>query len=310
MRILITGGAGFIGYYVTKRLLKEGYDIVVVDNGSRSSFLNEVKSLDVKLVLADIRDVYALWDVINNIDAIIHLAALINAEESMRKPLLYHEVNVQGTLNILYVASKRGVKRMVLASSAAVYGEPKKLPISEDHPLNPLSVYGATKVQGEVYFRLFSNIYNFSAIILRFFNVYGPGQKGEYSGVITNFIRRGLGKKPLIIYGDGRQTRDFVYVEDVANAVLRSLEMKGFNIFNIGTGHPYSVLELAELISNILGYKLDKVFKEERPGDITHSYADISLAREKLGFKPTTSLEEGLKKTIEWFKKKSYKAFK
>ena len=300
MRVLITGGAGFIGYHVSTLLAKKGYDVVVMDNGSRSSFLIELKKQGIELITADVRDIYTLWDITEKVDAIIHLAALIDVEESSRKPLLYHEVNVGGTLNVLHVALKRRINHLVIASSAAVYGEPVSLPITESHPLNPLSVYGATKLFCEIYSRIYNQMYNLSVIVLRIFNVYGPGQRGRYSGVISRFIENALNNKPLTIYGDGKQTRDFIYVKDVANAFLNSLRKDGFWIFNIGSGKPYSILEIAKVIKEITGSFSKIIYEKERIGDIRHSYADISLAKKELGFYPSTRLEDGLKETIKW----------
>jgi len=304
MKILVTGGAGFIGYHVVKRLYNRGYEITVLDNLSRSTFEKEIREMGIKLIEADIRDLDQIEEYFRNIDAVIHLAALVDVRESMSKPLLYNDVNVKGTLNVLLASKKNNVKKLIFASSAAVYGEPKYLPIDEKHTLRPLSIYGSTKVASEGYCFSFNNS-GLRTVILRLFNVYGEGQSKAYAGVITTFIRRLLQGLPPIIFGDGNNTRDFIYVSDVANAFLLALEREfDDSVFNIGTGIATSVNDIAYKLIDLCKVNLEPIYSEPRPGDIKHSVADISKARKILGFKVNTSLDEGLIKVVKWYEQR------
>ena len=295
MKVVITGGAGFIGYHTARLLLAHGHTVVVLDDMSKAPMLDRLRSLGLEPVRVDVRVLEELKEAFRGADAVLHLAALINVEESARVPELYHEVNATGTLNVLKASVDAGVPKVVYASSAAVYGNPEKLPISEDHPTNPVSVYGATKLAGELYCRAFHEVFGLSVLILRYFNVYGPGQSEEYAGVITRFSERLSRGEPPIIYGDGNQTRDFVHVRDVAAANELALEANvKFGVYNIASGREVSILELAELMSRIAGVNVQPVFAPPRPGDVRRSVADVSRAREELGFEPSVTLEEGL----------------
>ena len=298
--IIVTGGCGFIGYWTVKALLERGYDVRVVDSMARADMQIRAEKLGVEVLRVDVRDYDGLLKAFKDADAVIHLAALVSVEESTLKPMLYHEVNAMGTLNVLRASLKANVGRVVYASSAAVYGEPVSLPVKEDHPTNPLSIYGATKLAGEAYCKAFYNTYRLETIILRYFNVYGPGQTNEYAGVIQRFIERLKAGKPPIIHGDGKQTRDFIHVSDVARSNLKALECKAkHGTFNIASGEETSINRLASILSRIIRVNVKPIYTEPRPGDIRRSVADISKARRVLGFRVRVGLEEGLRQMVE-----------
>lgn len=308
MRVVVTGGAGFIGSHTVELLVSRGYDVVVVDDFSTGTLENLVSVVSrVKVVNRSILDREVLDTILRGVDAVIHLAAVVSVEESLRDPERVYTVNATGTLYLLEAARRHDVERFVYASSAAVYGDPISLPVKETHPCRPKSVYGASKLAGEALVNSYSESYGLSTISLRYFNVYGPRMKpGEYAGVVYKFFERILSGKPPVIHGDGEQTRDFVYVEDVAKANLVALESRATGTYNIGTGRATSINELAEKIMDIAGVKLKPIHGPPRPGDIRFSVADTTMAREKLGWKPDTSLEEGLKKTLEYFRGKKH----
>jgi len=275
---------------------------VVLDDFSRGSESN-LKGLEGKarVVRGDVRDPSAVEKAARDVEGVVHLAALIDVAESVEKPDLYFDVNVRGTLNVL--ESVRSAEVFVFASSAAVYGNPVKLPIAEDHPLRPLSPYGATKVAGEALVHAYADARGFRPVVLRLFNVYGPKQSRAYAGVVTEFLRRALKGEPPLIYGDGAQSRDFVFVDDAVEYFVRALRMENVRgVYNVGSGKAVSVLELAELVAKVLGKpELKPVHAPPRPGDIKHSVADISRAVRDFGYRPKVALEEGLKVMAETF---------
>ncbi len=301
-KVLVTGAAGFIGFHTATRLLRENLDVIALDNLSRGSRrkLELLEKMGAETLVGDIRDRNLICRVLRDCDAIVHLAALISVEESFEVPDEYVDVNTRGTAVIARCCAENNVDRIVYASTAAVYGEPKELPVKEDHPLDPLSPYGVSKLAGEQVLLLIAEKSDISCIVLRLFNVYGPGQDpgSPYSGVITRFVVRALKGEPLIVYGDGFQTRDFVYVEDVVEAIMLSLRKKITGVFNIGSGKPTSILELAEQIGLVLGRQPRIIHAPPRPGDIRYSYACLDKAGEKLGFQPKIQLREGLEKLI------------
>lgn len=299
--VVVTGGAGFIGSHIAWELIKDN-DVVIIDNLYTGKEENVPPGA--KLVKADIRDYEAIAELISNADYVFHEAAQVSVVESIRDPVFTEEVNVLGTLNIIK-ALLEGHGKLIFASSAAVYGDNPNLPLKETERLRPLSPYGVTKATAEEYLRVFHELYGLPVVSLRYFNVFGPRQSAnQYAGVISIFINRALKGEPLVIFGDGKQTRDFIYVKDVVKANLLVAESRKANgrVFNVATGEETTILELAMKIIEITGTTSSIVFDKPRPGDIRHSRADISEIR-KLGFEPEWSLEEGLKKTVEWYAK-------
>ncbi|NJE53643.1 SDR family oxidoreductase [Thermococcus sp. 21S9] len=297
--IVVTGGAGFIGSHIAWELVKDN-DVIVIDN----LYTGKAENIPpgAKLVKADIRDYEAIAELISNADYVFHEAAQVSVVESIRDPIFTEEVNVLGTLNILR-ALLDGHGKLIFASSAAVYGDNPNLPLKETERPRPLSPYGVTKATVEEYLRVYHKLYGLPVVSLRYFNVFGPRQGfNQYAGVISIFINRALAGEPLVIFGDGKQTRDFIYVKDVVRANILVAESKKANgrVFNVATGKQTSILELAMKIIEITGTTSSIVFDKPRPGDIRHSLADITEIK-KLGFEPEWSLEGGLKKTVEWY---------
>jgi UDP-glucose 4-epimerase len=299
LRILVTGGAGFIGSHLVKALVKAGHCVRILDNFSTGSLenLGDIAG-SVELVVGDVRSYDVVEKAVKGVDAVIHLAALIDVAESIEKPDLYFDVNARGTYNIAKAC--KGVSVLVFASTCAVYGEPVKLPVAEDCTIAPKSPYAATKVAGEAFIQAYSNLYDYRYAILRLFNVYGPKQSKAYAGVIIEFIKRVSRGEPPIIFGDGEQTRDFIHVSDVVEAIIMAItNEKARDVFNIGSGKPVTINQLAKLILKLMGREdLKPIHTTPRPGDIRHSVADITKAREALGFKPRIGLEEGLQSLI------------
>ena len=313
---VVTGGAGFIGHHLVKKLLNKNYKVQIIDNLSNCNkdFVHELSlSRDIYdnilIYNEDIRNKAALSHIFKEgIDTCIHLAAKTSVPDSVVNPYETMDVNVRGTLNILEMCSKYGVQNFVFASSAAVYGRSQKLPLTEDMILEPVSPYGASKVAGEALISAYrSKLKN--CLSLRFFNVYGEGQSSDYAGVITKFIENLSNQLPPIIHGDGHQTRDFISVNDVADAIIAGAEnnsladilTRGHNIFNIGRGRPTSMLELASLMIDIfeLGTTTKPIYSDPIPGDIRYSYGSIERARDLLQFNASEDLKLGLKKLIE-----------
>ena len=307
MRLLITGGAGFIGSYTVEEALERGYSVLVVDNlssGSLENLSGVVGNERVELATIDIRLREKLEEAAKGIDSIIHLAAVVSVEEALARPRETVEVNVLGTLNVLEIARKLDVEKFVYASSVAVYGEPKSLPITEDHLRDPANLYGCTKLAGELLVESYSRDYGLRSVVLRYFNVYGPRMKrGPYAGVVYKFMEAALLGRSPVIYGDGEQTRDFVYVEDVAKANLIAIEKNIFGCYNVGTGQGTRIIELAQKIRQMTNSKRDIIYGPERKGDIYKSVADIRKIVSEFGWRPTYSLDYGLKKTIEYYRR-------
>jgi len=310
-KILVTGGAGFIGSHVVDKLVQRGFKVRVLDNlstGSIENIKHHVEAGRVELIVGDVRNVNEVAKAVEGVDAVIHEAALTSVPRSIEDPAATHDVNVTGTLNLLRACLNAGVKRFIYASSSSIYGETETLPKKEDMPAKPISPYAASKLAAESYCLAFHKAYGLEAVALRYFNVYGPRQTyGPYSGVITIFINRLLAGEPPIIYGDGTQTRDFTYVDDAAEATVTALESSVAvgNAINIATGRQTSVNQLAKTLIGIVGRNTIKpVYAPPRKGDIKHSYADISKAVKLLNYKPKFSLEDGLKLTVEWFRRR------
>ena len=289
----VTGGSGFIGVELSKALLSEGHEVMVID-------LERPPLEGIEFVKVNVLSLEALREAAKDCETIYHLAAEVKLESALDDPFKVVKVNVLGTLNVLEVARERDAE-VVYASSAAVYGEPKVVPVPEDHPTLPKNVYGASKLGGEALVSSYRSTYGLRAWSLRLFNVYGPSERmSKYSGVVYKFIKNALLNKPLVVYGDGKQVRDFVYISDVVNAFKVSTNVEP-NVYNVGTGKGTSVLELAELILKLTGSRSQIVFGPPRPGDIRASVADISKLSSK-GWRPEVSLVEGLRRTIEFVK--------
>lgn len=295
MKVLVTGGAGFIGHNASIYLKSQGYEVVAFDNLKRATgfAVERLKMHHVPLLKGDILSFSALEKALSGADVVVHAAAYISVKESLRKPAIYFRNNVAGTANVAYACLRGGVKLLYI-SSAAVYGDLAHLPISESQPANPVSPYGLTKLMGEEVVKFYA-LQGLKYAILRLFNVYGLGQSGAYAGVITRFIERVRAGRPPIIYGDGQQTRDFIHVYDVAEAIKLSIKRGLENeTLNVASGEPVTIRDLAKLIIKYANQSLKPIFAKPRPGDIKHSYADISKAKRLLGFNPKINLEQGL----------------
>jgi UDP-glucose 4-epimerase len=300
-RVLVTGGAGFIGSHLVDRLVDEGYAVRVIDNLSSGKIENierHIKSGKVDFVEGDIRDADLTRKSLVGVDAVFHLAAIISVPFSVSNPELTFDVNLAGTLNLLNACSEKKVDKFVFVSSCAVFGDTKILPVNEDASTNPISPYAESKLLAEKDCLNFQGRGLLKSVVFRFFNVYGPRQgMNNYSGVITLFINRAKRGHHLTIYGDGSQTRDFVNVKDIVQALFVSLKSSGANgeVFNIGSGKPTSITELAKAVLELTGKDLEIRYEAPRAGDIKDSYADISKASRVLGYEPEVSLRDGLR---------------
>jgi nucleoside-diphosphate-sugar epimerase len=309
-KVLVTGGAGFIGSHLVDRLISEGLEVTVVDDFSTGQMQNISHHRNLEefhFVRGDIRDVGLVKKVVEDVDVVFHEAALVDVPLSIENPLLFNDVNLVGTLNMLKACADSNVKRFIFASSAAVYGDSKPDMKTETMLCKPVSPYAVSKLAAEKYVEIFNDLYNLETVSLRYFNVYGPRQVAgsSYNGVVTAFISRLLGGQPPIIFGDGMQTRDFVHVDDVISANMLALESKNAvgEVFVIASGATISVYELARKLQEITNTeRLKPIFTEPRAGDIKHCSADISKAEKLLGFSPKIRLEDGLSRLVEWHK--------
>ena len=299
-RILVTGGSGFIGSHVLEKLVEKEYEVTILDNLFTGKKENLSKVLNqIKFIQGDIRKKEKVQIALKNVDIVVHLAALISVPESIEKPLLYNEINSGGTQSLLNQSVREGVKKFLFISSCAVYGNPIKIPIDEYHPTRPLSPYAITKLNAEEQCRIYSKMGRIKTIVMRLFNVYGPRQTyNQYSGVITQFIQKVRNGEPPLIFGDGEQTRDFIFVDDVAEFINKAIETENEQIINIGTGNRTTINQLAEIIIKISKKNLTPIHLPSKQGEIRHSQADISKAIRILRYIPRTSLEEGLVKTM------------
>ncbi|HEX30464.1 TPA: SDR family oxidoreductase [Candidatus Poribacteria bacterium] len=307
-RFLITGGAGFIGSNIVHTLVRKGEGVRVLDNLSTGNLDNLRDILgEIELIEGDIRDINTVGEAVKGVEVILHQAALPSVARSVENPIDTNDVNIRGTLNLLIAARDAGVKRVVYASSSSIYGDTPTLPKREDMPPNPISPYALTKYVGERYCQIFTWIYGLETVSLRYFNVFGPRQNphSQYAAVIPIFIRAYLTDTPPTIFGDGEQSRDFTYIENVVQANLLAAEAEGVagEVFNIACGSRTTVNELARIIAEIVGSDVKPVHGPPRPGDVRHSQADISKAKRMLGYEPSVSLIEGLKRTVEWYRK-------
>jgi UDP-glucose 4-epimerase len=301
-QVIVTGGAGFIGSHLVSAALGSGSEITVVDKASRPQSFPASSRLKYRRMNA--LKIEGLLPKPYYGARIVHLAAETSVEKSVQNPVSTVKSNISVTCSTLELARKIDSKRFLFASSAAVYGERDERCREADSP-DPESPYAVSKLASEHYCKIYSKLYGIPTVILRYFNVYGPGQSNQYAGAITRFVQRTLEGKPPVIFGDGNQTRDFVFINDVVRATLTVLQkpLPGGSIMNIGTGTPIKIKSLARMVLGILGAeRLQPVYTSPRPGDIRHSLADISLAKEKISFQPRYSLEAGLRATIEWFR--------
>jgi UDP-glucose 4-epimerase len=306
VRVLVTGAAGFIGSHLCRRLVAEGSQVVGFDNLSAGDPANLADVPEVLLVEADLRDGDAVADAARGCDAILHHAARKSVPLSVQEPEEFVEVNVRGTLNVL-LAAREGPATAVFASSSSVYGDQEIFPLREDAQPRPRSPYAATKLAGEALFGSWWHSYRVPTITLRYFNVYGPGQDpaSEYAAVIPRFVTACLTGATPVVYGDGKQGRDFTYIDDVVDAnllALRAPERAFGRVLNAGAGRPPTTInQLLELVARHAGASPEPVHEPPREGDIRRSEADIALARELIGYAPEVSIDEGIRRTVEWF---------
>jgi UDP-glucose 4-epimerase len=301
-KALVTGGAGFIGSNVVGLLAAEGYDVVVLDSLVTGYEKNLAGLGGVRLVRGDVRDAGLVASLAEGAEVVFHLAASVGNTRSIESPFEDSEVNVLGTLAVLEAARRAGARKVVYSSSAAIFGELRRLPIDEEHPAEPDSPYGVSKLAGEKHCLAYSRLHGLEAVCLRYFNVYGVGQRYDaYGNVIPIFVRRLLRGEPLTVYGDGDQTRDFVNVSDVARANLLAARAAGVSgAFNIASGESLTVNRLVAMLREASGRDVEVDHAPDRRGDVRHSRADISRARETLGYAPASAMAEGLGEYLEW----------
>ena len=302
--ILVTGGAGFIGSHLVDRLIEMDNHVIVYDNfddfylGKEKNIQNHLNNSNFTLINADILDYEKLVNATINIDIIFHLAAQAGVRYSLEYPLKTNTVNTTGTLNILRASKQNDIKKIIFASSSSVCGEPQYMPVDEKHPTNPVSIYGASKLIGEKYCQILSN-----AIILRYHTVYGPRQRPEMA--IHKWIRGLFANEAPIIYGDGEQTRDFTYIDDIIDGTLKAAETEGIEkeIFNLGSGRNISVNKLMNLLLKLTHKEeIKPIYSAPKIGDVPDTYADITKAKNTLGYSPDVALENGIRQFIEWYK--------
>ena len=303
---LVTGGGGFIGSHIVERLVGMGEKVRVLDNFTSGGLDNLCGFMDkTELVLGDLLDQAVVQKAMEGVEVVFHEAALRSVPFSVENPALVNRVNVEGTVNILVAARNAGVRRVVYASSSSVYGNTKELPKREHLAPSPVSPYAVSKLSGEYYLKVFAELYGLETVSLRYFNVFGPRQDptSQYASVIPRFIRWAYRGEPLEVHGDGLQSRDFTYIDNVVSANLQAAHSrKGIGgVFNVGQGKAYTLLDLVDLLQEILGRDLHLLHTAERPGDVRHTLADISEAEICLGYHPQVSFEEGIARTAKYF---------
>jgi UDP-N-acetylglucosamine/UDP-N-acetyl-alpha-D-glucosaminouronate 4-epimerase len=308
MRYLVTGGAGFIGSNVVDELLRRGQNVVVLDDLSGGKEENLAGAKDkIEFVKGSIVDLPVVQQACRGVDYVIHLAARTSVPRSVKDPIESNRVNIDGTLNVLVAARDAKVRRYVFAASSSAYGETPTLPKVETMQPSPISPYGVTKLVGEMYAQVFGRVYGLENVSLRYFNVFGPRQDptSQYSGVLSRFILALLDSAQPVVFGDGEQSRDFTYVDNVVDATLRACEAPGASgmVFNVGTSARITLNDTLKLLERISGKPVRAKYDPPRTGDILHSQADISLGRRVLGYNPRIGFEEGLRKTWEWYQK-------
>jgi nucleoside-diphosphate-sugar epimerase len=307
LRYLVTGGAGFIGSNMVDELLRRGHSVVVLDDlstGSERNLAGVRSQIDFRI--GTIVDLAAVQSACVGADYVIHLAARTSVPKSVHDPIETNKVNIDGTLNVLVAARDAKVRRFVYAASSSAYGETPTLPKTESMQPDPISPYGVTKFVGELYAQVFGRVYGLENATVRYFNVFGPRQDptSQYSGVLSRFMLGVLKGQPLVIYGDGNQSRDFTYIDNVVDETLRACEAPAASgkVFNGGTGARITLNEVVKLLEKLTGKSIEVKRDPPRAGDILHSQADVSLARQVLGYEPRVLFEEGLARTWEWYK--------
>ncbi|MGA2509563.1 MAG: SDR family oxidoreductase [Candidatus Acidiferrales bacterium] len=306
MRYLVTGGAGFIGSSIADELVRRGHHVVVLDDlstGSETNLASVRSRIDFRA--GSIIDLAAVQSACKGADYVIHLAARTSVPKSVADPIETNKVNIDGTLNVLVAARDAKVNRFVYAASSSAYGETPTLPKIETMAPEPISPYGVTKYVGELYAQVFGRVYGLENASLRYFNVFGPRQDptSQYSGVLSRFMLAVIEGQPPVIYGDGDQSRDFTYIDNIVDVTLRACEAGGASgkVFNGGTGARITLNEVVKLLAKVTGKKIQAKYEPPRTGDIRDSQADISLAEKVLGYQPLVHFEEGLKRTWEWY---------
>ena len=303
MKVLVTGGCGFIGSHIVNRLLEDKYEVIVLDNlsaGKRENITDTVKVYTIDLRSPDVDELFKK----ENPEIVIHLAAQVDVNKSIQQPLEDADINILGTVNLLECAKRHDIKRFIFASSCAVYGDSSGEITGEEYKTNPISPYGLTKYTSERYIYIFNEIHQLPYTIFRFANIYGPKQNptGE-AGVIPIFIRRILSNQAVHIYGDGTQQREFLYVKDVAEAIIKAIEHGNDETYNLGTAHPITINHLLKELRSITNKRITAIHDEPRAGDIKSSRLNSEKAKEQLNWVPIYTLEEGLKETIHYFTK-------
>jgi UDP-glucose 4-epimerase len=310
-RVLVTGGAGFIGSHIVRRLCGDGQKVRVADNLSTGKE-ERLKALgpSIEFMRVDLADAAAADAVVKGMNYVVHQAAVPSVQRSVQDPVGTNRSNVTATLNLLESCRKRKVRRFVYAASSSAYGDTEVLPKREDMTPHPLSPYALQKLVGERYCKLYSDLFGLETVSLRYFNVFGPSQDptSEYSAVIPKFATRLLAGKPLTVYGDGEQSRDFTYVDDVVEANLLALKAPRAvgMVFNVGCNNRITLKQLIRLLEEILNVRAEVKYLPARPGDVRHSLAGIELAREYLGYEPQVTVKEGLRRTVKWFQEHSH----
>ncbi|MBE3114413.1 MAG: SDR family oxidoreductase [Actinobacteria bacterium] len=303
--VVITGGAGFIGSNLVRKLSPNNHVIVIDDlsTGNIKNIQDLTDSNKIEFLRGSVTDLDILQKTFKNVNHVFHEAAIPSVPRSIKDPLQTNMVNINGTLNVLLSARENQVQKVIYASSSSVYGDTPTLPKKEKMKPRPLSPYAVSKLTAEYYCQVFTKIFDLPTVSLRYFNVYGPRQnpESEYAAVIPKFITSIINNKSPVIYGDGKQTRDFTYIDDVVKANILAAESKETGVFNIAGGNRISINSLTHKIMGICEKELDLLYEDARDGDIKHSLADISKAKEKLGYKPRFKLEDGLQEAVKWF---------
>jgi UDP-N-acetylglucosamine/UDP-N-acetyl-alpha-D-glucosaminouronate 4-epimerase len=304
---LVTGGSGFIGSHIVDELLRRGERVRVLDDLSTGRKQNLSHVADrIEFHELDIRDLEKIRPAFSGVDYVVHLAAIPSVPRSVKDPLTSNSVNIDGTLHVLLAARDAGAKRLVFAASSSAYGDNPILPRVESHTPRPLSPYGLTKLAGEYYCQLFTQLYSLEAVALRYFNIFGPRQNPDspYTGVLSLFIAAYIRGQVPVIFGDGEQSRDFTYVANAVKATLLACTAPGAagKVINVGVGESFTLNRTIQLLNEIFGRQLQPQYRSAREGDVRESLADISLARQVLGYEPDFRYEDGLQKTVEWYR--------